>query len=456
MMVNRIHEPPKLDDPASATGGMSGGRLSWVLGHGRQPLHRSAYALVASAGATLVLGLAFWSVAARMYEPVAVGTQSAVISAMLLLGGIAELGLATLLIRFLPVAMERRRLLLFAYAASSTAAVVVAGVFVLGTSAWSPPLEFVRSDAWWFAGFLLATAMTCIFSLQDSVLTGFRRATWVPVENGLVSAMKLVLLVSLADVFTNAGIFISWLIPGLCAVVGVNVLVFRRLLLIRSRPHDATNLIPGARGLVRYAFGNYVGSLFALLAINALPLLVIGRLGAAPAAYFVMPWAIYNGLQLIAASVAFALLVEVAGDPENLRSYFRRALAQTMALLVPAAVVVALLGPTLLALAGGRYVEEGRDLLRLLAVASIPGALVPMALAHARLRNRAGVVAVIQGGSSILLLSISYVLLADHGITGVGIAALTTTVLVGAVLFPAILWPAIRPPVRSDRLTPTG
>jgi O-antigen/teichoic acid export membrane protein len=426
-------------------------RLSPLLTHARLPLHRNAYALVASAASTAVLGLAYWSLAARTYEPVAIGTQSAILSAMLLLGGVAEVGLDTVLIRFLPGAADGRRLLLRAYAGSATAAVVVACVFVVGTSVWSPPLEFMRSSVWWFAGFVLATVTTCVFALQDSVLTGMRRATWVPIENSLVSVLKIGLLLAFADVLTNAGIFVSWLIPGLLAVAFVNVLVFRRLFPTGASIANGTNSVLSPRDLIRYAFGNYIGSLFALVTINVLPLVVIGRLGATSTAYFFMPWAIYNGLQLFATSISYSLVVEVAGDPDKLRSYFRRALAQTMAIVVPVAVLLALFGPKLLALFGGRYAAEGGSLLRWLAIAVVPGAMVPVTIALARLRNRGGVVALIQAVSSVLLLSLSYFLLADYGIKGVGIAALTSTLVVGGVLARTVLWPVIRPSAVGSR-----
>jgi O-antigen/teichoic acid export membrane protein len=421
-----------------------------LLSHAHLPLHRNAYALVASAGSTAALGLIYWSVAARTYNAAAMGTQSAILSAMILLAGLGEVGADTLLIRFLPTARgDARRLLIRTYAVTATIAAVTAIVFVIGTNVWSPPLSFMRTSPWWFVAFVLATAATCIFALQDSVLTGIRRAIWVPIENGLASVAKIVLLILFAKLLVNEGIFASWNVPSLLAVVLVNLLVFRRFLVGQGEGVQAGPTLPHPTFLVRYALGNYVGSLFALAMIYVMPLLVIYRLGADATAYFFIPWTIYNGLQFIATKISYSLIVEVVADPPKLRSYFRRSLAHMFAMIVPLSLVLVVFGEYILRLFGSQYSSNGSDLLRWLAAAAVPAAVVPLSITLARLRNQAGLVALIQGGSCLLLLGMSYVLLGHFGITGVGIAAFASSVIVAAFLAWNTLWPVLAPAVRA-------
>ena len=50
--------------------------------HLRVPMYRDAYALILSSGATSVVGLVYWMLAARIYSPDAVGFNAAAISSL--------------------------------------------------------------------------------------------------------------------------------------------------------------------------------------------------------------------------------------------------------------------------------------------------------------------------------------------------------------------------------------
>ena len=108
-----------------------------VRAHLETPLLRAGLALVASAGITSVLGLAYWSLAAHRYSPAAVGATAALLAAMEVIAALASLGLRTSLIRFVP-AMGRRapRIVLVSYACAALMALLCAGVFVLVLAIW--------------------------------------------------------------------------------------------------------------------------------------------------------------------------------------------------------------------------------------------------------------------------------------------------------------------------------
>jgi len=428
------------------------GLPSSLRSHVRLPLHRNAYALVASGSSTALLGLIFWAIAAHRYEVHTVGVQSATVSAMVLLAGIAQLGLSPVLMRFLPVAGARsRRLVTTAYLTTALLALATATVFLLGTPLWSPPLAFMRSSGAWFTGFVVATAAFCLVTLQEGVLTGMRRAFWVPVETSLASVSRIVLLVLLAGAFPTAGIFVSWGVTSVLAVVAVNAVLLRRVLPRPAEGDPAPSQELTVRLLVQHAVHNYVGFLFALAAISVLPLIVIARLGAEATAYFFIPWAIYNGLLQVATAISFSLLVEGATDPARLRSYLRRTLALALALVVPAAAVVLVAAPQLLGLLGERYAEEGTDLVRWLALASVPAIAIPLTLALARIRHRTTVVVTTQAGVSALLIGLSVALLPPFGITGVGVGALLGNTTVAAAAGWRYLWPALVGPAAVQR-----
>ena len=62
-----------------------------LVAHTRTPLYRNGYALILSAAATSGLGVVYWMLATRYYPAEVVGLNSAVISAMLFVAGVAQL-----------------------------------------------------------------------------------------------------------------------------------------------------------------------------------------------------------------------------------------------------------------------------------------------------------------------------------------------------------------------------
>jgi O-antigen/teichoic acid export membrane protein len=423
---------------------------AWLGTHTRTPLYRNTYALVAGAAATSGLGLVYWILAARLYDVEDVGLQSVTISTMLFLAGLAELSLNTVLVRFLPVAgAVRNRLIVFSYGTGMTAGVVVALIFVSGVALWSPSLAFLRHDPWWFAGFVFATGLMSVFALQDSVLVGLGRAPWVPIENAAVSVAKIVLLAALASL-AGAGLFISWNVPAVAAVIAVNLFLYRYLARNRStRDFGITERLTFSR-TARFVAGNYAGSLFVLAATMLLPLLVITRTDTQTAAYFFPCWAIATGLQLIAANATLALVVEAVRDRQNFALHCRRALLQTFALMIPAMIGLLLLAPYVLNLFGDAYADRGTALLRWLAVGAVPNVFVALALAVARATDRSVVVASIQGAACVILLAGAYVLL-PHGLVGVGIANLLSQSVVAIVVLLTILSPVMWPNLLGSR-----
>ena len=63
--------------------------------HLHEPMQRSAFALITGSVLTSVLGFVFWALAARLYDPAAVGTATALIAAMTFLANLSTLGLRT-------------------------------------------------------------------------------------------------------------------------------------------------------------------------------------------------------------------------------------------------------------------------------------------------------------------------------------------------------------------------
>ena len=414
--------------------------LGRLRAHLDDRLYRTGYYLIIGTGITSLLGVAFWALAARSYSAHEVGQNAAAISAMTLVSGVCSLGLSAVLVRYLPIAGTALKRLVFGSYALTAGLSLLAGAAVAATSdVWSPTLDFLQEPDW-LIGFTLATAATTIFTLQDSVLTGLQTARWIPLENSLYAAAKLVLLLALAALLPTAGPFVAWNAPLLPAILVVNYLIFRRLI-----PRDKSFGTLDRRQVIRMAAGNYGGNLFALVGNMYLPILVANQAGAAAAAYFFIPWMICLSLQLVALNVTTSLTVEAALDMPRLRRLSRQALAHSMRLVAPLAALTALVAPLALLVFGREYADSGTDLLRLLAAGAIPNVVVALGIGVARIEHRGVAVAAVQGLQFAIVLGLSALLIPDVGVVAVGWTWTGSQVLLALLLLATILRPLVLP-----------
>jgi O-antigen/teichoic acid export membrane protein len=406
--------------------------------HLSDPLYRTGYYLILGTGVTSLLGVGFWALAAHSYSARVVGLNAAAISAMTLVAEACTLGLSAVLVRYLPVAGgSTRRLVSRSYALTVSLALVFGLLAALSTGVWSPKLDFLGGGGW-LIGFVLATAATTIFTLQDSVLTGLRAAKWIPLENSLYAVAKLLLLAVLASTLTGSGPFVAWTAPLAFAVVIVNYLVFKRLIPSVSGEGSLD------RGkLLSMATGNYAGKLFTLAGNLYMPILAANRVSAADAAYFFVPWMVSLAIELIALNVMTSLTVEAATDLDHLRELSRRALGQTMRLVIPVAALAAIVAPWALLIFGKEYADEGASLLRLLALGMVPNAIVTLGISVARIEHRGRVVVAVQGAHCIAVLALSALLLPSLGIDAVGYVWTASQTVLALVLCATLLRPLL-------------
>lgn len=428
-----------------------------LLGHMALPLYRNGYALILSSTVTSGLGLIYWVLAARYYDAQTVGVNSALISAMLFLSAVAQLNLGGMLLRFLPRAGRAVAPLIgYSYLASFIAALLVGAVFVWGLDVWSPTLRVMKENAPLLIWFMVGLITWSIFTLQDSALTGIRKTMLVPLENGIYAVAKIGLLIFFATQFPAQGIFASWTIPVLFALVPINLLIFRRFLAKRSRAGEAQAVSVSAPEVVKYALGNYVGAIFYQSTTTLLPIMVADRLGATSNAYFYLPWTITVSLQMIALNMSASFTVEAAHDRSNLRAYCRRVLVHNLKILTPIAFALLVGAPYILGIFGREYAAQGSDMLRLFGFSVIPYSLTSIYVGLARVQDRVNRIALVQIMRCVLVLMLSYFALPVLNITGVGLVWLASETLIGGTLFVTQIRPFLQGKSERKRVDATS
>src|SRR5271167_1699942 len=187
-------------------------------------LVRSTFSLLISNGTGVVLGVAFWAVAARRYRPHDVGRGAAEISAMTLIAAFALMNLGTVFPRFLYAAGSRAGVVLrYGYATSTSIALLASVAFVLLF-----PHNYIEPGILPSVFFVASVVLWVIFTIEDAALVGFRATLWVPVENTTFSVLKIALLPVFAVVAPRIGVYSSWVLPVVGCVTVINLYLWRR------------------------------------------------------------------------------------------------------------------------------------------------------------------------------------------------------------------------------------
>ncbi|MCO6008351.1 hypothetical protein NE236_25570 [Actinoallomurus purpureus] len=401
------------------------------------PLFRNAYALMINGGLTGVLGLGYWLLAARFYSPAEVGRQSAQNQAMMFLGGLTALNF--ILIRFIPeMGQGTSRLVLRTYVAGIAAAATLAAGFLLTLSWWGPSFSHLSGLG---SGifFVAAVVSWSLFTAQDGVLTGLRHATGVLGKNTLFAALKIVLLVALADALPQDGIAISWVLAALLLLIPVEGVIHQRLIPRHVAATAGDRPVPTGAEIGRYLAGDYTGTLFYYALCNLIPVVVAARLDARTNAFFYLAWVLGATVDVLAVNMATSLTVEGAFDARGLAAACRSVLVRMTLILLPATVVL-LLGARLgLSLFGPGYARHGAPLLRILALATLPKALIEVYIGVLRVQRRTRRVALLQGARFTGVLALVLAVPGGVRTTGPGYAVLAVSAALAVAVLPALL-----------------
>ncbi|MER6620891.1 lipopolysaccharide biosynthesis protein [Streptomyces sp. NPDC000931] len=399
---------------------------------GSDSLFKNAYFLMLSTGVSAVLGLGFWLVAARHYSEDAVGQGSAAIAAMRLLASITATTMIGAVVRFVPRAgRETGRLVWGVYLASSVVVTLAAGVFLLTLDQWGPSYAPLGTPV---AGalFVAACVAWALLTLQDGVLTGLRKAEWVPAGNAVFSVGKLALLAVFASTLPVLGIFVSWAVAIAFSTLPLGWLIFRRLI-PRQAAADHDVEPPGLRSMGRFLAGDSLGALFSLAMINLLPVMVAVRFSAAENGYFYVAYTVGGTMEFMAINMASSLTAHASHDPRQLADGVRGALRRMTLLLVPVVAVLVVFAPRILTPFDADYAEHGSTVLRLLALGALPRVVVELYIGVLRVQGRTGVLAALQGAMCALVLGSAAVLFTPAGIAGAGWAVLISMTLIAVV-----------------------
>ena len=407
------------------------------------PVVSSGLSLASSTVITAGLGLFFWIIASRIYvDEAEFGVGATAISTMMMLADLACVGLRTGLVKFVPtLGSQRPRIVTQAYSIAFVTSSTVAMVFLVGLGLWAPRLSALTATLVTAVFFVLATSFWSTFILEDSVLTGIRKARWVPVENAVFGVAKIALLWPMSTISSELGVFLAWALPVFPIVIGVNLLIVVRTL--RAQPpaqpqpgdepiapaltvHGTRNATSaadlGLPGLLSYSSADWLASVARLAATGVGPLLVLGVVGQAAAGYFNIAWLVAYTTFLLSINVSDAMLAESSFDLGDLNANSRHALLLSLALTAPIVLVGVTGAPLILNIFGQRFADNGSGLLRLLLLAAIPNVAYQTFLGRLRSLGRMRAVIALEAALATVVLAVGVVALRRMGLAGIGLA----------------------------------
>lgn len=389
-----------------------------IVEHIRSPLYRNSFFLMANTVVTSGLGFFFWMVVARFYTEAEVGWGSAIISAMSLLVLLSIPGFNAALIRFLPKAEKPQVMINSCLTLSGIIALALAAIFVAGLDIWSPALGFIKENIIFSVAFVFFVLVQTLAGVIISVFIASRRADFVLSNNTIFSLLKIPLPILLFLFFHAFGIAASW---GIAAAVALAVSLFLFVPRVQQQYKPVPGLNLGVIGSMwRYSAGSYLGHLFEAAPALVLPVMVVNLLGAAQNAYFYVAWMIAALLFAIPTAVSQSLFAEGAHFEDKLWVNVGKSLKFVFLLLVPAVILVLLLGKWLLLLFGEGYSVNGLLLLRILCISSLFFGINRIYTSTLRVEDRIRELVLIFGFVTAGTLLGSYFIMPETGMAGIG------------------------------------
>jgi O-antigen/teichoic acid export membrane protein len=336
--------------------------------------------------------------------------------------------------RFLPKAGGKsRRLVLTTYVFAVTASALMALMSLTAIRIIASPASPLRLDTVQSTIFVLAVAATAVFTIEDSVLIGLRRAVWVPAENGAFGVAKIVTLFMLAPIGTAFALFSAWMIPLTLTIPVISALLFCKFLPLASRPMRTAHLGPEVRSdIIHFAIGDATGGLFTQAWTYLLPVIIAASLGASVNALFYTSFLFSSTIDQVAANYASPLTVEGAHAPGEIASLIRLALRRIFTIILPVVAMLLIISPWLLHAFGDKYVSAV-PLLDMLLIACLPKAVSIVYYAYCRVQRKTHRSAVMQACVCIATLSAVVLLAHPFGLIGVGFAIVAVQSSAGLV-----------------------
>lgn len=347
--------------------------------------------LVGTQALTSVLGLAFWTLAARSFTTSDVGVAGAAVAMMMLLASLGSLGLGTLLIARLPLTDQGNRRVLVRtslLAAGGTSALLGAVVPLLAVHLFGASnLRPLVASPLTVLGFAAGTALMAVVLVLDQAVLTIGVGVLQFERNVVASVVKIGVLVLFGalGVTGGMGIFLAWAVGTLVSLP----LVSWRTRGGRALQADRRVADPGAlKGLGRMAASHHALNTTLQAALQILPIMVTVLLSAQENAYFNTAVLVSGFVFALPYAIAISLFASASGSESEVLSRIQLTLPFSLGVSVLANIALYPLAGFVLSLFGQSYATEGVQILHALVLAGLPFVVKDHFIALRRVQGR--------------------------------------------------------------------
>jgi O-antigen/teichoic acid export membrane protein len=413
----------------------------------------NAGSMVGTTLATSLLGVAFWFAAAQHFSQAAVGIAGAAVSAMLLIGFIATIGMGTLLMGELPRRESGRYALLNAALLTAAGAGAAIGLaFAVLAPLVSPNLGALDDPPTAAISFACGAGLTALTYVLDQALVGLLRGGLQLVRNVIFASAKLLALLVLATLLAAPGaawIYTAWG-AGIAFSLIVLVRVYGRDRRGSLRPDFAT------LGTMRRAAVSHAAVNLALETADlAMPIVVLSLLSPSQNGGFYLAWLVVGFLIMVPFSLSSVAYAIGSGNDGQIEERFRFTFVVSIMLGILANLVLIPAAGPILEIFGAGYAETATSALHILALGIFPLTVKTHYVAIHRVRRTLRRALPIAWAGTVLELGGGALGAALGGITGVAWGWLAG-LLIEAVVMSGDVWQVFLPKPRPPRTRPAA
>lgn len=351
----------------------------------KDSMFRNSIFLMLSTGIQAIFGFFFWLLSARLYTPQEIGIGSTLIAAATFIAYLSLLGFNSSLIRFLPKSDKRDKKI-----NSSLVMVFLFGIFtsltyIILLPFIAPEISFVSKSFLFSASFITLSAMGAANLLTDSIFVAYRSAKYNLIVYTVQSITKLMLPVAFV-VLGSFGIFAS---SGAAAGVALFLSLFFLAKNFQYKPKIEIDLAT-IKPIWKFSYANYISNIFNILPTIIIPIIILNELGAEQAGYYYLAFMVTNLLYAVVYAISQSFFAEGSYEEKPLQELFKKAVLMTMIIIIPAGMLLAIIGPLILQIFGKSYGEEASGAIIMLSAAAPTVALYDLGGMVLRIKNKIG------------------------------------------------------------------
>lgn len=379
-------------------------------------LYRNSIYLMLSSAIVAFFGFFFWMITARLYSPENVGIATTVISVTGLIGSFTLLGLNVGIIRFLPKAENKNEIINSSFTITAVISVLLSIIFLIGLNVFSPLLLILRENLFIASSFVIFVLAGSLNGIADSIFIAYRSAKYTFLKNIVFSIVKLIFPLLLVG-FSAYGIYASVGIASVTAfILSTGLLIYN----FKYKVKISLNL-QAIKTIGSYSFGNYIAGFLGSFPTMILPVIVANKIGAAEAGYFYIALMIGGFLFIIPGATTQSLFAEGSHREDGMEEHIKKSIKITALLLLPATILVVLLGNYILLAFGKSYSTEAFRLLQLIAFSGVFVSINTILGTVLKVRNKIKELIGINAFSAVVIVLLSYLFTNLH-LWGIGIA----------------------------------